>query len=205
MADVKISELPALTSISDADEFVVNDGGTTKKITSTNLLGGFLPKAGGAMTGAITTDSTFDGVDVGVRDAILTTTTNTANAAATKANAAATLTAVQTFTAGQRGEVTALTDASSIATNLALSNNFSVTLAGNRTLANPTNIVAGQSGSLFITQDGTGSRTLAYGTNFKFVGGTAPVLSTAAASVDRLDYVVAAATKIHAVVSLDVK
>jgi len=128
----------------------------------------------------------------------LTTATNTANAAAT-------LTAVQTFTAGQRGEVTALTDATSIATNLALSNNFSVTLAGNRTLANPSNTVAGQSGSIFITQDGTGSRTLAMGTNFKFAGGTAPTLSTAAASVDRIDYVVAAATKIHAVVSLDVK
>jgi hypothetical protein len=121
------------------------------------------------------------------------------------ANAAATLTAVQTFTAGQRGEVTALTDATSIATDLALSNNFSVTLSGNRTLANPTNTVAGQSCSIFITQDGTGSRTLAMGTNFKFAGGTAPTLSTAAASVDRIDYVVAAATKIHAVVSLDVK
>lgn len=135
----------------------------------------------------------------------LTTATNTANAANTTANAAATLTAVQTFTAGQRGEVTALTDATSIATNLALSNNFSVTLAGNRTLANPTNTVAGQSGSIFITQDGTGSRTLAMGSNFKFAGGTAPTLSTTAAAVDRLDYVVAAATKIHAVVSLDVK
>jgi len=157
-----------------------------------------LSRAGGAMTGAITTNSTFDGVDVATRDAVLTTTTNTANAAAT-------LTAVQTFTAGQRGEVTALTDASSIATDLALSNNYSVTLAGNRTLANPTNTVAGQSGSIFITQDGTGSRTLAYGTNFKFVAGTAPTLSTAASSVDRIDYVVASATKIHAVASLDVK
>ena len=164
-----------------------------------------LLRAGGAMTGAITTNSTFDGVDIATRDAVLTTTTNTANAANTTANAAATLTAVQTFTAGQRGEVTALTDASSIATNLALSNNFSVTLAGNRTLANPTNTVAGQSGSIFITQDGTGSRTLAFGTNFKFVAGTAPTLSTTAASVDRIDYVVASATKIHAVASLDVK
>ena len=164
-----------------------------------------LPRAGGAMTGPITTNSTFDGVDVAARDAVLTTTTNTANAANTTANAAATLTAVQTFTAGQRGEVTALTDAASIATDLALSNNFSVTLAGNRTLANPTNTVAGQSGSIFITQDGTGSRTLAFGTNFKFVAGTAPTLSTAAASVDRIDYVVAEATKIHAVASLDVK
>jgi hypothetical protein len=164
-----------------------------------------LPRAGGAMTGPITTNSTFDGVDVAARDAVLTTTTNTANTANTTANAAATLTAVQTFTAGQRGEVTALTDAASIATDLALSNNFSVTLAGNRTLANPTNTVAGQSGSIFITQDGTGSRTLAFGTNFKFVAGTAPTLSTAAASVDRIDYVVAEATKIHAVASLDVK
>jgi hypothetical protein len=112
---------------------------------------------------------------------------------------------VQTFTASQIGEVTGLTDGASIATNLALSNNFSATLAGNRTLANPTNVVAGQSGSIFITQDGTGSRTLAYGGYFKFVGGTAPVLSTAAASVDRIDYVVASATQIHAVVSLDVK
>jgi len=103
------------------------------------------------------------------------------------------------------GLVVALTDATSIATNLALANNFSVTLAGNRTLANPSNVIAGQSGSIFITQDGTGSRTLAYGSNFKFVGGTAPVLSTTAAAIDRLDYVVKAANQIQAVASLDVK
>jgi len=127
----------------------------------------------------------------------LATTTTTANAALPKAGG--------TMTGAAIGAVVALTDATSIATNLALSNNYSVTLAGNRTLANPTNTVAGQSGSIFITQDGTGSRTLAMGSNFKFAGGTAPTLSTTAAAVDRLDYVVAAATKIHAVVSLDVK
>ena len=112
---------------------------------------------------------------------------------------------VQTYTASQIGEVTALTDAASVTTDLALSNNYSLTLAGNRTLVNPTNIVAGQSGSLFITQDATGSRTLAFGSYWKFVGGVAPVLSTAASSVDRLDYVVKSSTEVHAVVSLDVK
>ena len=167
-------------------------------VTANTTANAALPKAGGAMTGAITTNSTFDGVDIATRDAVLTSTTNTANAAAS-------LSAAQTFTAGQRGEITALTDASSIATNLALSNNFSVTLGGSRTLANPTNIVAGQSGSFFITQDGTGSRTLAYGGYFKFVGGTAPTLSTAAASVDRIDYIAKSSTIIHAVASLDVK
>ena len=44
-----------------------------------------LPLAGGAMTGPITTNSTFDGVDVGARDGVLTATTTTANAALPKA------------------------------------------------------------------------------------------------------------------------
>jgi hypothetical protein len=106
---------------------------------------------------------------------------------------------VQTFTAGQRGEITALTDGSTITPDLADSNNFSVTLGGNRTLANPSNIVAGQSGSFFISQDGTGSRTLAYGSYYDFIGGTAPTLSTAANAVDRIDYIVRSSTSIHCV------
>lgn len=107
----------------------------------------------------------------------------------------------QTFTKAQRGSITPLTDAASIATDMALNNFFSVTLAGNRTLANPTNIVAGQSGSIFITQDATGTRTLAYGSYWDFAGGTAPTLSIAANAVDRLDYVVRTATSIHAVLT----
>ena len=107
--------------------------------------------------------------------------------------------AVQTFTSGQRGEITALTDGSTITPDLADSNNFSVTLGGSRTLANPSNIVAGQSGSFFITQDGTGSRTLAYGSYYDFAGGTAPTLSTTASAVDRIDYVVRTSTSIHCV------
>lgn len=114
------------------------------------------------------------------------------------ANTAVTSSA-QTFTAGQRGEITALTDGATITPDLADSNNFSVTLGGNRTLANPSNIVAGQSGSFFITQDGTGSRTLAYGSYYDFAGGTAPTLSTAAGAVDRIDYIVRSSTSIHCV------
>jgi len=105
----------------------------------------------------------------------------------------------QTFTAGQRGEVTTLTDGANISVDLAASNNFSATLAGNRTLDNPTNIVAGQSGSIFIAQDGTGSRTLAYGTYYDFAGGTAPTLTTDASAVDRIDYLVRSTTSIHCV------
>jgi len=111
----------------------------------------------------------------------------------------AVLNSAQTFTAAQRGTITVLTDGATITPDFAVTNNYSVTLGGNRTLANPTNITAGQSGSIFVSQDGTGSRTLAYGTYWDFAGGTAPTLSTAASSVDRIDYVVRTATSIHAV------
>lgn len=104
----------------------------------------------------------------------------------------------QTWTKGQRGEITALTDGATITPDFNDSNNFSVTLGGNRTLANPTNLVAGQSGCIWITQDGTGSRTLAYGSYWDFTGNTAPTLTTTANAVDCLVYAVQSSTKITA-------
>ena len=53
--------------------------------TTTAAIADKLPLSGGAMTGPITTNSTFDGVDIAARDAILTSTTTTANAALPKA------------------------------------------------------------------------------------------------------------------------
>ena len=102
-------------------------------------------------------------------------------------------------------DITTLTDQAIITPDFGASANFAVTLAGNRTLANPLNLVAGQSGSIFVTQDGTGSRTLSFGAKFHFVGGTAPTMTTTASAVDRVDYVVKSTDVIHAVVSLDVK
>jgi len=104
----------------------------------------------------------------------------------------------QSFTAAQRGSITALTDGATITPNFALSNNWSLSIGGNRTLANPTNLTAGQSGCIWITQDGTGSRTLAYGSQWDFTGGTAPTLTTTAAAVDCLVYAVQSSTKITA-------
>jgi len=109
----------------------------------------------------------------------------------------------QTWTAGQRGEITALSSATTITIDMANSNNFSVTLAHNAEFANPSNDTAGQSGSIFITQDGTGSRTASWGSDWDFAGGTAPTLSTTAAAVDRIDYVIKDASNIHAVATLN--
>ena len=81
----------------------------------------------------------------------------------------------------------------------------SVTLAGNRTFAAPSNQVVGQSGSIFITQDGTGSRTAAFNSAFKFNAGVAPTLSSAASATDRIDYIIKSSGVIHCAVSLDIK
>ena len=105
----------------------------------------------------------------------------------------------QTFTAAQRGTIGTLTDGATITPDFATANNFTVTLAGNRTIANPTNLTAGQAGSIFIVQDGTGSRTAAWGSYWDFAGGTAPTLTTTASAVDRVDYVVRSSTSIHTV------
>lgn len=86
----------------------------------------------------------------------------------------------------------ALTDGATITPDFGTGINFSVTLGGSRTLANPTNAKTGQSGVIIVTQDGTGSRVLTYGTKYKFPGGAAVggVLSTAAGSVDVISYYV---------------
>lgn len=68
--------------------------------------------------------------------------------------------------------------------------NFEWTFTGNVTLNVPTGMREGQSGTIYIIQDGTGSRTLSLNASIKKPGGTAPTLSTAASSVDRFGYIV---------------
>ena len=101
-------------------------------------------------------------------------------------------------TKGTIGEVSAISYASTITLDFRTANNFSMTLTGNVTLANPSNISAGQSGVLFITQDGTGGRTAAFGTYWDFSDGTAPTLSTGANAVDMIAWIARSSTKISA-------
>ena len=103
------------------------------------------------------------------------------------------------------GTTVALTDAATVAVDLSLANYYTLTLGGSRTLGAPTNQVAGQSGVIVITQDGTGSRTLAYNSVYKFPGGTAPTLTTTANAVDVLVYYVESATRITCRLLSDVK
>ena len=107
---------------------------------------------------------------------------------------------------GQAGSpLNTLSDAATVATNCDNGNTHTVTLSGNRTLGNPTNMKAGYTYIWIIKQDGTGNRTLAYDTAFKFPGGTAPTLSTAGGSVDILTGVAESSSVIHGAMQNDSK
>jgi hypothetical protein len=91
-----------------------------------------------------------------------------------------------------------LTSAASITIDLSTGFNFGLTLTTNATLANPSNAKPGQSGAIYITQDATGSRTLAYGSAWKWAAGGLPTLSIAPGALDVLSYRVRSASVIVA-------
>ena len=175
---------------------------TTQVATTAFVTGGLNLKANLA-------GPTFTGVPAAPTASAGTNTTQLATTAFVQAEGFAKTSVVQNFTAAQRAEITAITFATTMTPNFNDSNNFSVTLTGTGRIANPTNQVAGQSGSIFITQDGTGSRVLSWGDSggtsaWYWAGGTAPTLSTGANVKDRVDYIVAANGVIHAVATLAV-
>jgi len=174
-------------------------------LTSATAASTYLALAGGTVTGELLIGTAgslvFEGSSADANETTLAVTNPTADRTITLPDASLTVAGInlaQTFTAAQRGTISALTDGATITPDFAVANNFSVTLGGNRTLANPSNLTAGQSGAIWITQDGTGGRTLAYGSYWDFTGGTAPTLATAANARDCIVYAVQSSTQITA-------
>ena len=93
------------------------------------------------------------------------------------------------FTAQQNFAAATLTDAPTINWNLDAQQVATLTLGGNRTLANPTSLVNGGSYALIVKQDAAGNRTLSYGSAFKWMGGTTPALSAASNATDILVFI----------------
>jgi len=154
--------------------------GTVSSALATSI-GNHLPLTGGTLTGIVSgTDIYVSAIAIGVNSLLGKDLHIEAAAVA---------------------DIVSLTDGANISVDFNAGQNFHLTLAGNRTLDNPTNCVPGQVGSIFIVQDGTGSRTLAYGTSWEFIGGTAPTLTTDAAAVDRLDYIVRTSTAVQSILS----
>ena len=174
----------SITSVNSAITSVSNVI-TALSATLATSISNHLPLSGGTITGTISaTDIYTSAVAIGV-DNLLGKQLHIGTAAV--------------------ADIVSLTDAASITVDFNNGQNFAVQLTNNRTIENPTNCVPGQVGSIFVIQDGTGSRTLSFGSNWKFIGGTAPTLSTDVSSVDRIDYIVYTSTAVQAIASLDIK
>jgi hypothetical protein len=195
----------ATNGVAWADVAVADDSITQAKIAD-DAVGADQLAANAVVNASIASGAAIDATkiaDGSVTSAEFQYINTLSSNAQTQIDAKAAVGNANTWTAGQRGEITALSDGATITIDMADSNNFSVTLGGNRTFANPSNDTAGQSGSIFITQDGTGSRTASWGTDWDFAGGTAPTLTTTAGAVDRIDYVIKDSSNIHAVATLN--
>jgi len=178
MASQKISQLTAITTVASGDYFpIVRASGTTNQR-----------------------------VEVGVLDVRYTLAASgvaaqsTANTALASGNAALADLTSKVSKGGDLVSGTLIVDAQSfgvvssvvtsgvILLDFSANNNFDVTLEGNSTLAPSVAPSGGQSGAIYLRQDGTGSRTLAYSGGWSFTNGTAPTLTTTASGTDLLAY-----------------
>ena len=103
----------------------------------------------------------------------------------------ATTSAEQTFTAGQRGEITELAAGTSFTIDLDASNNFLIQPSGTYTVT-LSNIsgAKGQCGSIFIKPTAAAASG-SFPTTMKFVGGPSSItLTGTSGSIDRIDYIV---------------
>ena len=88
------------------------------------------------------------------------------------------------------------TNTGTVTLDFAANQNFVLTLTGNVTLANPTTEQVGQSGFIAFIQDGTGSRTVALGTDYETAAAAGLTLTATTSATDLVPYLVVASNRI---------
>jgi hypothetical protein len=89
--------------------------------------------------------------------------------------------------------------------NLQNGNFFKLTLTGNTSITTPTNIAPGQSGIIYLIQDGTGGRTVSFSDVWNFPSGVTVTPTSVADSVDLISYFVRGVSAIDVASALDFK
>ena len=206
----KITDLTSFEgTLSDTDVFPVVNSSITKKIPlsalrSNVLFGAVIPGSAIADQGITTAKIADQGITTAKIADQGITAAKIANSAVTSAKVDTTQVAVlgtaQEYTRAHNFNATPLTDGSTISWNLAENQVAIVTLGGNRALSNPTNMAEGAVYILVIKQDGNGSRTLSFDSDYKFPGNVAPTLSLFPNTIDIFTFL-CVGTKLYGVYS----
>ena len=98
------------------------------------------------------------------------------------------MTSIASFTGPVYQAPVTVTASATIPLDMSNSNSFTCSLGEDTVLENPSNVNIGATGSIYLIQDATGSRTCSYGDMWLFPGASAPTLSTSASAVDLLIY-----------------
>lgn len=203
MVDTKINDLTAAGSVSDTMQFETDIGGTTaNKVTATQVKTYAQTNVPAANLTGTLADARVAESNVTQHQAALSITESQISDLGTStllisdvgsivqaydADTAKTDVA-QEYTAAQNFNGVTLTFDATQDWDLNTAQVAILTLTGNTTFDAPTNMKAGGTYIIKLIQDGTGSRTAAWNAVFKWPGGTAPTLSTAAGAVDIITF-----------------
>lgn len=192
--DMVLADAQSVTGAKTFDpSTLLVDGATSGTITinatavaGTNTV--TLPAATDTLTGKATTD-TLTNKSIDLANNTVTGTTaqfQTANSDGSFMDLATN----QEYTKTKNFNATALTStAASIAWDLESNQVVTHTATENTTLANPTNKVSGATYIFIWTQHASSPKTLAFGSEYKFPGGTAPTVTATNSAVDILTFV----------------
>jgi len=173
---MKTASGSALTLSQGQNTFVACDGTSIYQLDIPTSVTSFTANT---LTATSITTTILDATDV-----------NTSTVSATVLNTDGTA----TFSGPVIGTVTTLTDAASVALNLAQGNNFYIQMTSavgsSRVLENPSNAVIGQCGSIYIIQSvsGAATKTISFGNAYRFKAGVAPTITQTTSAVDLMVY-----------------
>ena len=183
--NLDINGLTAEATPASGDQLIVWDGTQNKKV-DWNLL----PGAGGGevntissvggntslVSGKVGADLQVKSINFGTNLTVsgVTSTGFTLDAATGTLDT----TQVNGWTGQQYFDATTLTYSGTIAWNLNTKQVTELTLTGDATLSNPTNVQDGATYILHVKQDGTGTHNLTFSSNYKFVGDVIPTITS---------------------------
>jgi len=182
MANIKISEMTAAGAASGTQEFEVNDGGTTKKVTGAQIaayVNGELTLADLGITSSAAEINYTDIATLGTSEASKVVTAD--------ANGDVTLTQELKATSYNESYVAVTSSGAATTVNCETGNTFSHTLTENTTFtfSNPPATGTSYSMSVEIIQDASASGfTVTWPTSVDFPAATAPTLTATASAVD---------------------